>query len=194
MPKVSLAADINKTEALSGGVKELKLQLVPELWHAAFAGGSGAFDVSAGFAAQNTLEADRIPELALTGGGTPGDYVITGTWNSAAQTETITTVAGATVKGTKPFDTVTNFAGPDPGGAKDVTLYMGDSYCNPASRAMSVGTAGVIACELDAESAVSPKTCHLPGDWQRRAQRVEHDGTVSGGTGRTTAVALAFVW
>ena len=96
-------------------------------WHAAFPGGAGPISVTTGFSTPSSVECDRIPELALTAGGTPGAYVITGTWNSAAQTETITTVAGSTVKGTKPFDTITSFAGPDPGVAKNVTLYMGDS-------------------------------------------------------------------
>jgi hypothetical protein len=190
MPRISLdqANNVGRTPTDQGTVQKL-INLTAATWHAAFPGGAGAIAVTTGFTNPSAAEADRIPEVALTAGGTPGAYIIVGTWNSAAQTETITTVAGDTVKGTKPFDTVTSFSGPDPGPAKNVTLYAGDSYADPPARALWTGSAaGNAAVQLLGETAV--KTIALPAyrDWPRRVVRVAHSGS------GTTLTAPYMVW
>ena len=179
--------ETSRSDPNNGGVVQKPINLTRATWHAQIAGGS-AVNLTTGFTAQDpvTTEADRIPELFLAAGGTPGAYVLTGTYDGAAQAETITTVANATVKGELPFDTMTSLTGPDPVNALDI--YKGDSLANPVARALAVGVAGVVACRLMGETLTSSKTVVLPGDWQRRVKRVEHS------TGSTTATGLAFVW
>jgi len=188
MSTIAVPKDVNLRHGLSGGRTTKKINLTQATWHAAFAGGAGAIDVSAGFTDPDSTEADRVPELALTAGGTPGAYTLTGTYDSKAITEQITTVAGSTVKATQPFDTITRVQGPDPGGGKSVTLYKGDSWANPAARCVQVGTVGDVACQLEGESAVKTVDVPLPGDWERCVQRVAHSGS------GTTAAKLWFVW
>jgi hypothetical protein len=153
----------------------------------AWPGGAAINEVTpANFTNPSSAEADRIPEIALAVGGTPGSYVITGTWNSAAQTDTILTVANATVKGTKPFDTITSFVGPDPVAA--LTLNKGDSYADPPCRFISTGSAdGNIACQLEDETAVgAAEAVDANSLYLYNVQRV---ATVT-----TTLVGAKFVW
>lgn len=187
MAKITVPERVNRNEALSGGVAQKIVNLTQSTWHAQAPGGA-AIAWTSGFSIPDATEADRIPEVKLAAGGTPGAYVIVGTWNGVAQTETITSVANATVKGTLPFDTITSFTGPDPVNALD--LYMGDSYADPPCRALAVNVGGDIACQLAGESSVVTKT-NVPGsgDWQRRVRRIQHAGD-----GNTTATGLSMVW
>lgn len=177
MGKVNITDAIANGPNVPGSVHRL-VNLTVSAWHAAFPSG-GAVNVSTAFSNPSSAEADRIPELALAGGGTPGSYVITGTWNGAAQTETIgPTVAGATVKGTLPFDTVTLVTGPDPGA--NLTLNQGDSYADPPARALWTAGGGAVNVQLAGES--SAKTVSgLPAgiDWWRRVRRIGATGTGS---------------
>ena len=185
MPRIDLHTDVNAASALEGGGVQKLIDTALHAWHAAFPGGA-AVAVTTAFTDPGTVEADRIPELALAGGGAAGSYVVTGTWNGAAQTETIgPTVAGATVKGDLPFDTITSVTGPDP--VANLTLSGGDSYFDPPTRAIWTGTAnGNISVQLDGETAV--KTIAVPAyrDWPRRVRRV--------GVTITTLTAPYAVW
>lgn len=186
MAKISLPEAANRLDSQAPGIVQKDLNLAQATWHAQAAGGA-AINWTGSFTDPLAAEGDRIPEVKLAAGGTPGTYVIVGTWNGAAQTESILTVANDTVKGTLPFDTVTSFSGPDPVNALD--FYKGDSYADPPARMLSVGVAGDVACQLHGESAVTTKAGVLAGDWKRRVRRVQHAGD-----GATTATGLAFVW
>jgi len=167
------------TEAPAGTQKLINTAVTA--WHAAFAGGAGDFDISAGFSQPNPLEADRIPELHLTAGGTPGTYTITGTWNGLARTAELETVADAPVRADEPFDEITRFQGPDPGAGKAVTLNKGDSYFSSPTRWIWTGeVGGVIGVQLKDEPATALKAVTLPAslDWHRAAVRVRaNDGS-----------------
>jgi len=178
MAKIVTSEESLRQGPADAGTVQKPIHLVQDTWHAAFLGGGGAIDVAAAFTNPSAVNADRIPELAASGGATPGTYTITGTWNSTAQVETILTVAGATVKGNLPFDTVTSFQGPDPGGAQSVTLYHGDSYASPPARALYTGAGGTCACQCVGEAAVQT-VANLPAglDWRRRVVRVERSVT-----------------
>jgi hypothetical protein len=159
----------------AGTVQKL-VNVVQSTWHAQIPGGA-AVALVAGFTNPAAAQADRIPELALAAGGTAGAYVLTGTWNGAAQTETITTVAATTVKGNKPFDTITAMTGPDPVNALDI--FLGDSYADPPARAFWTGaTGGNVSCQLAGETVVKT-IVGLPKDrdWPRRIRRIGHDAT-----------------
>ena len=191
MPAITVDNDINvdRYPNAAGSVQKL-INLTQTAWHATIPGG-GAVAVTTAFSDPSSAEADRIPELALAGGGTPGAYIITGTWNSDAQTETITTVAGSTVKGTKPFDTITSIVGPDPGANLD--LYQGDSYAEPPARALWTGSAaGNAGVQLVGESAVK-LVSNIPAnrDWSRRVRRITHS---TDATSPTSLTAPYFVW
>ena len=186
MAKIALSERANQLESTAPGVVQKDVNLTQATWHAQHAGGS-AVNWTSGFTDPLATEGDRIPEVKLAVGGTPGTYVIVGTWNSLPQTESITTVANSTVKGDLPFDTVTSFTGPDPVNALD--FYKGDSYADPPARMVAVEVAGDIACQLQQESAVATKSGVIAGDWNRRCRRIQHAGD-----GNTTATGLAFVW
>ena len=186
MTKITLPSEANSSHHpnVSGLVQKL-VNVTQSLWHAQIPGGS-AVNITSAFTDPSAAEADRIPELELAGGGTPGSYVITGTWNGEAQTETIVTVAGSTVKGNLPFDTITSLVGPDPVNALDI--HLGDSSATPPSRAFWTGAAGGdLECQLDGETAVKV-VAGLPADrdWPRRITRVGHDNT--------TIIVGHFVW
>jgi len=185
MARVSVPAEMNVTHPNDGGRVQKLINLAVTTWHAAFPGGA-AVNVTSGFTNPSSAEADRIPELALAGGGTPGDYVITGTWNGEAQSETLTSVAGSSVKGTKPFDTITSVTGPDP--VANLTLNKGDSWADPPCRYLYTGSGSAnCACQLIGESAVKTITGLPAGlDWKRRVRRVAHT--------TTTLTAPYFVW
>ena len=153
MPSVAIVIEKIREEAYGPVTTKRLLNTATSNWHAPWAGGA-PINATAGFATPSTLECDRIPELALAGGGAPGAYVLTGTYNGAAQTDTITTIAGATVKGLVPFDgPLASFVGPDPGAA--LTLNMGDSYCDPPPRLLETGSAdGNIVCQLKQDAAI----------------------------------------
>jgi hypothetical protein len=185
MAKITVPETVGFSNPQSGGFVEKPINLTRATWHAQIPGG-GAVNITTGWTDPVATEADRIPELFLAAGGTPGTYVLTGTYDGEVQTESILTVANDTVKGEKPFDTMTSLTGPDPVNALDI--YKGDSYANPCARALAVNGAGVIACRLEGEDTTSSKTVSLLGDWQRRVRRVEHS------SGSTTATGLSFVW
>jgi hypothetical protein len=185
MARISIPEGVNLSDPGSGGYAQKLINTAVSTWHAVIAGGAPVA-VTTAFTDPTATEADRIPELALAGGGTPGDYVITGTWNGVAQTETITTVAGATVKGDLPFDTITSLTGPDP--VNNLTLNKGDSYASPPARAIWTGsTLGNISVQLASETAVQTVS-NIPAfrDWPRRAVRV--------GVTLTTLTSPYFVW
>lgn len=185
MARIVVHGDTISSSPLGGGRTQKLINTAVSTWHAAFPGGA-AVAVTTAFTDPSAAEADRIPELALAGGGTPGSYVLIGTWNSVDQTETIgPTVAGATVKGDLPFDTITSITGPDP--VANLTLNRGDSHFDPPTRALWTGsTAGNISVQLSGETAV--KTIALPSwrDWPRDVVRV--------GVTITTLTAPMAVW
>jgi len=175
MAKVSIPAAANSSlDPRSSGLAQKLLNTTQSTWHAQMAGG-GAINETSGFTDPDAAECDRIPELELTVGGTPGEYVITGTWNGEAQTENITTIANDTVKGTLPFDTITSLTGPDPVQALDI--HLGDSFADPPSRWLYTGNAaGNIEVQLANESSVKLVSALPAGlDWRRRVKRVAHD-------------------
>jgi hypothetical protein len=194
MPRIAVPAELNvDADPHVGGGEQKKVLLTQTNWHAQWPGGAAINAVTpANFTNPDTTTyCDRVPELALAGGGTPGTYAITGTWDGKAQSDSITTVAGSTVKGKVPFDTITSVVGPDPAAALD--LYHGDSYCDPPCRCLQVGGAGDIDAQLSRESTLA--TTHpytrtrdsIPaGDWQRRVRRIGRDNT--------TATDLEAVW
>ncbi len=171
MSKIAMSTD---AQLSNGGAVQKLINTNVVAWHATIASGS-AVDETAGFTDPPAAEADRIPQLALAGGGTPGAYTITGTYSGNSQTDEITTVAAATVKGSKPFDTITRLQGPDPGANLD--LQQGDAYADPPAASLWTGaTGGVVAVQLSGEDA--PKTMPaLPAniDWKRRVLRVDID-------------------
>jgi hypothetical protein len=177
-------------ENTSSGRTQKRINTAVSTWHAVFTSGS-AVDATSGFSNPDAdtieQEADRVPELALAA-GTPGEYTITGLWNGRTQTDTITTVANDTVKGSKPFDEITRIQGPDPGA--NLTLNKGDSWFDPPTRWIWTGSAtGDIMVQLLDESTVK-KVFNLPAghDWWRRAVRT---GTAADGT---TLADLMAVW
>lgn len=187
MGKVLIDSDRARGTATSGGVAQKPINLAVTAWHAAFPSG-GAVNATSGFTQPSAAQADRIPQLALATGGTPGSYVLTGTWNGETQTETVgPTVAEATVKATKPFDTITSVTGPDPGA--DLTLQHGDSYADPPALALWTGDGGDLECQLVGETAVQTIT-GLPAnqDYRRRVRRVSPDNTT------ITTLKAYFVW
>lgn len=188
MPKIAVPEHLLLNPHYLGGFAQKKINVTQSTWHAAHSGGS-AVNYTSGFTDPSSAEADRIPELELTNVGTPtvGDYVLIGTWNGAAQTETITSVAGDTVKATKPFDTITSWTGPDPGSGETLTLHKGDSYASPPARAVYSGAGGDLEVQLFGESAVQTLSSVAAGyDLRRSAVRVGHDNT--------TIAAPYFVW
>jgi len=186
MPSAIVPSVSNFPNDNLGGIAEPPVNLTPASWHAVDPGGAPVAWV-AGFTDPSALEAPRIPELSLLGAGVPGAYVLIGTFDGEPQTETITTIAGATVKGDLPFDTIVSMTGPDPGDT--LALWAGDTFASPVTRAASVGVVGDVACQLEYEAAVSVKTVHNAGDWQRRIKRIEHAGD-----GRTTATGIALLY
>jgi hypothetical protein len=171
-----LAEASTNSHPRSSGQAQKLVNTTQSTWHAQMAGG-GAINETSGFTNPSAAEADRIPELELTAGGTPGTYTIVGTWNGEAQTEQITTVAGSTVKGNLPFDTITSLTGPDP--VQPLDIHKGDSYADPPARWFYTGaTGGNVECQLSGESAVKTITGLPSGlDWARRITRVGHDNT-----------------
>lgn len=198
MPPISQPTGVgqHRTTDAPGGTQKV-INTVIATWHAAFPGGS-AVNATSGFTDPDPLEADRVPELALAALGTPGTYAITGTWgedpdgNPLEQTEEITTVADATVRGTKPFDTITSIVGPAPG--QTLTLNKGDSYFSPPTRAIWTGSAsGAIGVQLHNEPPEALKAVALPAfrDWPRSAVRVRAD---DGSAEATTLDGAMAVW
>jgi hypothetical protein len=183
--------NIDRENTSSGRVQK-RINTAVSTWHAVFPGGS-AVNATSGFsnpdAATIEQEADRVPELALAAGGTPGTYVITGLWNDRTQTDSILTEADATAKGSKPFDEIQSIVGPNPGA--NLTLNKGDSWFDPPTRWIWTGSAagGDIMVQLVSETTVK-KVFNLPAghDWWRRAQRT---GTAADGT---TLADLMAVW
>jgi hypothetical protein len=196
MPTIELPRPLNTPAPNIGGYAQKLINLTQTAWHAAFVGGSGAFDVSSGFADPSAAEASRVPELELDASGTPGTYTITGTWDSVEQVVNITTIAGSTVKGDLPLDTVTRFQGPDCGATKSVTLYHGDSYADPPARALWTGdTDGDAAVQLVGEDAVKAVAVPANRDWPRRVQRIAHSTSAVPSTLQTSGTGRpAFVW
>ena len=198
MPPISQPTGVgqHRTTDAPGGTQKL-INTAITTWHAAFPAGS-AVNASSGFTTPDPLEADRIPELALAAGGTPRTYTITGTWgedpggNALVQSEEITTVADATVRGTKPFDTITSIVGDAPG--QTLTLNKGDSYFSPPTRAIWTGEAsGAIGVQLKDEQLADLKAVSLPAyrDWPRAAVRVRaNDGSAEA----TTLDGAMAVW
>jgi hypothetical protein len=171
----------------SGGHVQKLINTTVSTWHAVIAGGSAVNETS-GFTNPDPDEADRIPELALAVGGTPGIYTITGTWNGDEQSDSILTVANATAKGSVPFDTITSLVGPDP--VQNLTLNKGDSYFDPPVRWVYTGDTGPANCavRLVGESAVKLVSALPAGlDWARRAVRV---GASNSGTTLTNAYGV----
>lgn len=187
MSRIALSIDQNTRGPLSGGRVQKPVNLTQATWHAQIAGGS-AVNVTSAWSDPDPDEADRVPELALSSGGTPGTYTLTGTYDGKTVTRTITTVAGATVKGDGPIDAMASLVGPDPGAGKTLDIYKGDSWFSPPVRALQVGSPGAVACQLAGESKVTVKQAFY-GDWQRDVQRIEHAGD-----GRTLATGLEGVW
>lgn len=195
MPRVDIRIELNQDRypSAAGHVQKL-INTAVTTWHAAFPGGGAVAETNpATFTNPSSVEADRVPELALAAGGTPGTYVITGTWsfddagNPLAQTDSITTVANDTVKGSVPFDTITSIVGPDP--VQPLTLNKGDSYFEPPARAIWTGSStGALAVQLMGEDAVQ-LVPNLPAsrDWPRRAKRV---GATNAGTTLTAPWAV----
>jgi len=176
MAKVVIPENVNVRGPYSGPFAQKRINTTRDTWHAQIPGG-GAVALTAAFTNPNALYADRIPELALAAGGTPGAYVLVGLWNGAAQTATITTVANETVKADVPFDTITGMAGPDP--VNPLDIYHGDSFADPPARGVWTGvTGGDLECMLFGESAVQI----VPGlpaniDWIRTFRRIGRDNT-----------------
>lgn len=157
----------------TGPLVEKLLNTAVSAWHAAWPGGAAINElVPATFTNPVATEVDRVPELALALGGAPGTYVITGTYSGSAQTDSILTVAGATVKAVKPFDTITSITGPDPVNA--LTLNLGDSWCDPPARCLWTGDGGTIVCQLEGQSAMmSARKLPSKGEWVRRIRRIQ---------------------
>jgi hypothetical protein len=176
MGTVPLTPNAAEQGPYSGPTTQKPISLVHSTWHAASAGGA-AIAWAAGFTDPSATECDRIPELALAGGGAAGTYTITGTWSGAAQTDTITTVAGSTVKGSFPFDTITSVTGPDPAAA--LNIYWGDTFADPPARCMWTGNGGDIYCQLWNEAAPNTAVITLPaqGEWVRRIRRINRTTT-----------------
>lgn len=177
MPKIAIPEEANAQGQYSGPSVQKPVNPAHGTWHAQIPGG-GAVALVAGFTDPGDVYADRIPELALAGGGAPGSYVVTGTWNSLPQTETIgPTVAGATVKGNKPFDTITGMTGPDPVAALDI--YHGDTFAEPPARLLYTGNGGDFFGQLSGETAMNVLALTLPAqaDWCRRIVRINRTTT-----------------
>ena len=172
MPRIPLPYAQERSAAYSGSIKELDLNPVRVAWHAAWPGGAAINEV-AGFATPNVEQCDRIPELDLAFGGAPGTYAITGLWNGAVQTDSILTVAAATVKGNLPFDAITSVVGPDPVNA--LALFMGDSYCDPPGRLLWTGTGGDVLYRLDGEATMRAVARTMPaqGELVRQFRRFQ---------------------
>ncbi len=177
MSKITIPRDANVSgHPNAAGTTQKAVILTQGTWHAQIPGG-GAVALTAGFTDPSAVFADRIPELALAAGGTAAAYLLTGTWNGAAQTESITTIANSTVKGNLPFDTITAMSGPDPVNALDI--FHGDSFASPPCRAFWTGaTGGAVACQLQNETAVTT-VLGVPKerDWPRRIIRIERSAT-----------------
>jgi len=93
--------------------------------HAAITGNSATQDIATEIS--NPDEA-RNPTITTTNNAAPsGDVVISGLVRGVADTETLTIIPGSTVKGNKPFDTVTNIRIPaGVSGADTVSVGFGD--------------------------------------------------------------------
>lgn len=160
MPTVTARSGTQEHSGLySGPIFELDLNTTVAAWHAPSAGGAPIAWV-AGFAMPSVAECARIPQMALAAGGAAHAYAIVGTWNGAAQTDTITTVAAATVTATKPFDTVTSVSGADPVAA--LTFETGDAYCDPPARLLWTGSGGNAVYQLEAETTMRAVARVLP--------------------------------
>jgi len=188
MARITLAGDWNTNAKLYAGTRIKAVNLVVSDWHAVVAGGA-PLAVAAAFNQPLATEADRIPEITLGVGSVDTDITLTGTWNSAVQTETISASsgggAGATTKGTKPFDTITSMTSTtDPVGT--TLLSHGDSYADTPTRWLHIGTAGDVDLQLSEDTAVKTIPAVPAGMHALRVERIGHDNT--------TAAGLYFVW
>jgi hypothetical protein len=189
MPRVYIPEQTLYPDGNDGARVELPIDLTRTAWASTFSGGAAVNETTPGnFTNPSADTADRIPELELAGGGTPGTYTLIGTWNSRPRTQSITTVAGATVKAALPMDTITSITGPDPGANLD--LYQGDSYADPPARALATGAGGQFGSYLSGNPNLLI-TRTLPGDTdhQRHVQRIDRDVTAAALDGD-----IAFLW
>lgn len=186
MPTIALPEALNVASPDEGGGAELNIDLTRNAWASTFSSGSPVNETTPGnFTNPSTASASRVPELDLAGGGTPGTYTITGTWNGSERVQTITTVVGDYVKASLPMDTITSITGPDPGA--DLNLYQGDAYADPPARAMWGGAGGVVAYYLYLQPYVlHTRTVAANQDHQRRVQQIDR--------ANTAATGLVFVW
>lgn len=178
MPKVNIPddANVNKSPTVSGLVQR-PVGLAVTAVAATQTSGSAVALAAVDLTDPPSDEADRGISAELAGGGTPGTYVVAGTYNGEAVEDEITTEAGAIVYGSQPFDTLTGITGPDPGGNLDFAL--GDVIATPPARALWTGaTGGNVQAELANEDA--PQV--VPGlpasfDWHRRIRRIRPAST-----------------
>jgi hypothetical protein len=178
MPKVAIPDDVNvnKSPEVSGLVQR-KVGLASTAVAATQTSGSAVALASGSLTDPPSDEADRGVVATLAGGGTPGDYVVTGTYNGEEVSETITTVAGSDVYGDQPFDTFSSIAGPDP--AADLDFALGDVFAYPPARALWTGpTGGSVQVQLEKEEALQV-VASLPAsfDWDRRIRRIRPAST-----------------
>ena len=189
MPHVDLPENVNLDGPYSGPTVQKPINPAISTWHAAFAGGGGAIDVAAGFTDPGIIYADRVPEvLASAAAVVAAPCIIDGTYDGAVQTDTLALIAGATVKATKPFDTVTRFRAGDPGGGQTLTLNQGDTWATPPCRCMWTGDGGDILCRLMGEVNMGAIVITLPllGEWVRRIERID--------VGNTTVTGAWLCW
>ncbi len=187
MPRIPVPNDVKRSSSdLASGMAEKPIDLTVRNWHAPFPGG-GAVNATSGFTDPDQDYADRIPQLTLATGGTPGTYQLTGAWNGKERKATITTIAEQTAKADLPFDTITELTGPDPVAA--LTLEQGDSYADPPARAVAAGpNGGDHNVQLMLEPGVRVRTLPADRDWARRARRVSPASTT------IPTLEAAFIW
>jgi hypothetical protein len=173
-----------RTNPLTGGRYRRAINLTRTQWHATWLSGSAVHETDINQFVNPVLprDCDRIPELALNGGGTPGNYVIEGYHNGVFQTEFVATVAGATAKFSRPYDIVTMIDGPDPGAT--LKLYQGDLWLQDDCRCIYTGSAaGIITCALAGEIPAAPPVTYKATsvaafqDWVRVVKQIDRLNT-----------------
>lgn len=159
--------------------RQVPVSLTQTDWHAAISGGA-PLNVTTAFVNPSASEISRVPRIITAGGGATIQVTLVGTYNGAAQTETVTCLTNSTTDATLPFDTVTSLT-TDVDPVSDTTLRWGRSYFDPAPCALQVGAAGNINCRLLNNSAFSVVAGVPIGDWRRRVRLVDPTSTTATG-------------